>query len=84
MGAIHREMVSARWTFIAIAYQCLFAYAVAYTVYQVGMIVTGAGFTIATVIAFLLIAGFIFLLFRPPSKQKASGGPALNNSTASV
>jgi ferrous iron transport protein B len=66
IGAIHREMASPRWTFIAIGYQCLFAYAVAFTVYQVGLLVTGQGFTVATALALLVIAAFITLLVRPP------------------
>jgi ferrous iron transport protein B len=84
IGAIHREMASPRWTFIAIGYQCLFAYLVAFTFYQVGLLATGAGFTVATAIAILLIAGFIFLLFRPPSKRVEKGGPTLDSASASV
>jgi ferrous iron transport protein B len=82
IGAIHREMASPRWTFIAIAYQCLFAYVVAFTVYQIGLLVTGAGFTVATAIAILLIAGFLFLLFRPPPKRAEAGGATLDGSLA--
>jgi ferrous iron transport protein B len=73
IGAINREMGSARWTLIAIGYQTAFAYFVAFAVYQVGLLAQGAGFTIATVLALLLIAAFIFLLFRPPSKHKGRG-----------
>jgi ferrous iron transport protein B len=76
IGAIHREMASPRWTFIAIGYQCLFAYVVAFTVYQMGLLVTGAGFTVATAIAILLIIGFLFLLFRPTPKNRGSKGSA--------
>jgi ferrous iron transport protein B len=82
MGAIHREMASRRWTFIAIGYQCLFAYVVAFAFYQVAMLVTGAGFTVATAIAILLIVGFVFLLFRPPSKRVEKGGAALDGASA--
>jgi ferrous iron transport protein B len=70
IGAIHREMASARWTFIAIGYQMVFAYAVAFVVYQVGLLVQGFGFTIATALAFALIAVFLFLLLRPASKPR--------------
>ncbi|MDR1014259.1 MAG: ferrous iron transporter B [Coriobacteriales bacterium] len=78
IGAIHREMASPRWTLIAVGYQCVFAYFVAFSVYQVGLLVTGAGFTAASAVALLLIAGFLFLLFRPaprtPSPLSAQGG----------
>jgi ferrous iron transport protein B len=84
IGAIHREMASPRWTFIAVGYQCLFAYLVAFTFYQVALLVTGAGFTIATAIAILIIAGFIFLLFRPPSKRAEKGGSSLDGAAASA
>jgi ferrous iron transport protein B len=85
IGAIHREMASARWTFIAIGYQCLFAYFVAFGFYQVGLLATGAGFSIATAIALLLIAGFLFLLFRPdPRNKPRMGGAALEGSAASA
>jgi ferrous iron transport protein B len=66
IGAIHREMASAKWTLITIGYQCLFAYAVAFVFYQIGLLVTGQGFTVATALAVLVIAGFVFLLVRPP------------------
>jgi ferrous iron transport protein B len=76
-------MASPRWTFIAIGYQCLFAYAVAFTVYQVGMFATGQGFTLATALAFLVIAAFLFLLFRPPSNNR-NQSPPLGESPASA
>ena len=65
MGAIKREMNNAKWFWFAIGYQCLLAYAVALCVYQIGMLVTGGGFGIFTIIAFVLTAGFVYLLFRP-------------------
>lgn len=68
MGAINREMSSAKWFWIAISYQCGFAYAVALCVYQFGNLISGGGFGLGTVAAVLLTAGFVFLLFRPVSK----------------
>ncbi len=66
MGAIRREMNSARWTAGAIAYMCGFAYAASMIVYQLGGLITGeAPFGIFTVIAFALLAGLLYLLFRP-------------------
>ena len=66
MGAIRRKMNSARWTAGAIAYMCGFAYAASMIVYQLGGLITGeAPFGIFTVIAFALLAGLLYLLFRP-------------------
>ena len=65
MGAIKREMNSAKWTLFAIGYQCVFAYAVSLCIYQIGNLFTGGGFGIGTVAAILIIAAFIYLLVRP-------------------
>ena len=65
IGAIRREMNSAKWTWFAIGYQCVFAYIVALCIYQIGGLFTGMGFGIGTVVAILLIALFIYLLVRP-------------------
>ena len=64
MGAIKREMNSAKWTFAAIAYMTAFAYAVSLMVYQFGMFFTGAGFTIGTAAAIVVLIGMIYLVFR--------------------
>lgn len=64
MGAIRREMNSARWTWFAIGYLCVFAYAVSLIVYQLGRLFTGGGFTVMTGIAALLLAGLVYLLLR--------------------
>ena len=64
VGAIRREMNSAKWTWFAVGYQCLFAYAVALIVYQLGLVFTGAGVTFGTVAAFALAAVMVWLLFR--------------------
>jgi ferrous iron transport protein B len=65
MGAIKREMNNAKWFWSAIGYQTLLAYVVSLCVYQIGSLITGAGFGIWTVVAFLLVIGFIYLLVRP-------------------
>ena len=65
MGAIKREMNNTRWFWIAIGYQCGLAYVVSLCVYQIGTLITTGAFGIGTVVAFLLIIGFIYLLFRP-------------------
>ena len=65
MGAIKREMNNVKWFFTAIGYQTVLAYIVSLCIYQLGMLFTGGGFGIWTAVAFLFVAGFIYLLFRP-------------------
>ena len=65
MGAIKREMNNTRWFFIAIGYQCLLAYVVALCIFQLGALFTTGAFGVGTVVAFILIVAFIYLLFRP-------------------
>lgn len=65
MGAIKREMNNIKWFWFAIGYQCLLAYIVALCIYQIGTWITVGTFGIGTVVAMVLIAGFIYLLFRP-------------------
>jgi ferrous iron transport protein B len=64
MGAIKREMNNAKWFWAAIGYQCGLAYIVSLCIYQFGMMLSDH-FGFGTVIAFLLTAGFLFMLFRP-------------------
>ncbi|MDD3335923.1 MAG: ferrous iron transport protein B [Eubacteriales bacterium] len=64
MGAIKREMNNGKWTAFAIAYQCGLAYVVALIVYQLGLLFSGAGFTVLTVIAIALLAGLCYMLLR--------------------
>ncbi|AJA46634.1 ferrous iron transport protein B [Clostridium pasteurianum DSM 525 = ATCC 6013] len=68
IGAVRNEMGSAKWTWFAIGYQTVFAYAVALIINQVGSLVTGGSFGFGTVVAFALILVLIYLLFRKPSK----------------
>ena len=65
MGAIKREMNSAKWTFFAIGYQCVFAYAVSLVIYQLGMLFTGQGNIIGSIGAFAIVALILFMIFRP-------------------
>lgn len=69
MGAIKREMNNIKWFWFAIGYQTILAYIVALCVYQVGTLITTGTFGIGTVIAFVLVIGFIYLLFRPYKKS---------------
>ena len=65
IGAIKREMNNARWTWFAIGYQCVFAYVIALIVFRLGLLLAGAGFTVWTAVALVLLAGLIYLLARP-------------------
>lgn len=65
MGAIRREMNSAKWFWFAIGYQCLLAYVVSLCIYQIGTWITVGTFGAGTVTAILLIIGLVYLLFRP-------------------
>ena len=65
MGAIKREMNNTKWFFTAIGYQTLLAYVVSLCIYQIGNLFIGGGFGIGTVVAVLLIIGFVYLLVRP-------------------
>ena len=65
MGAIKREMNNAKWFWFAIGYQCGLAYVVSLCIYQIGTLITTGTFGIGTVVAFILIACLLYLLFRP-------------------
>ena len=65
MGAIKREMNNAKWFWFAVGYQCGLAYIVSLCIYQIGTLLTTGAFGLGTVVAFLLVAGFIYLLVRP-------------------
>ena len=65
MGAIKREMNNAKWFWFAIGYQCGLAYVVSLCIYQIGTLFTAGKFGIGTVVAFLCVIAFIYLLFRP-------------------
>jgi ferrous iron transport protein B len=70
MGAIKREMNNIRWFFIAIGYQCGFAYIVSLCIYQIGNLITEGTFGVGTVAAFVILAGFLYLLLRPAKAVK--------------
>ncbi|MCR5736118.1 MAG: ferrous iron transporter B [Eubacterium sp.] len=63
IGAIRREMNSAKWTAFAITYQCVLAYAVALVIYQIGSAVTGNIHPVGFVAALAVIAFIIYMLF---------------------
>ena len=70
MGAIKREMNNPKWFWFAIGYQCGLAYVVSLCIYQIGTLISTGAFGIGTVVAFLLVAAFIYLLFRPYKESK--------------
>lgn len=70
IGAIRREMNSGKWTWFAIGYQCIFAYAVALCINQLGALFTTGTFGVGTVAAIGIIAVFLYLLFRPQKNLK--------------
>ena len=65
IGAIRREMNSAKWTWFAIGYQTLFAYAIALVVNQFGLLFAGSANPIGLIFAVAVIALILFMLFKP-------------------
>ncbi|WP_195270840.1 ferrous iron transporter B [Eubacterium sp. 1001713B170207_170306_E7] len=65
MGAIKREMNNAKWFWFAVGYQTGFAYVISLIIYRLGLLFTGGGFSVWTVIAIALLAGIIYLMVRP-------------------
>ncbi|WP_270499855.1 ferrous iron transport protein B [Holdemanella porci] len=65
MGAIKREMNNTKWFWIAIGYQCGFAYICSLIVYQLGSLFNGGSFGFGTIVGFILLIGLIYLLVRP-------------------
>lgn len=64
MGAIKREMNNWKWTAAAIGYMCGFAYAISLIVYQLGSFIQGAGFTLGTAAALVVLTELVYLLVR--------------------
>ena len=65
MGAIRREMNNSSWTWFAIGYQCVFAYVIALMINQFGNVFTGNVNILGLIVAIALLAGIIYMLFRP-------------------
>ena len=65
IGAIKREMNNAKWTWFAIGYQCVFAYAVALMVNQFGNLFTGNVNVIGLIAALIVLVFIIYMLFKP-------------------
>ncbi len=89
IGAIKREMNSAKWTWFAIGYQCGLAYAVALMVYQIGSAFTGNLNMIGLLTAVVVLGGMIYMLFRPYKEATkltglSAGGGACRRSSRST
>ena len=65
IGAIKREMNSAKWTWFAIGYQCGFAYVIALMVNQFGNLFTGNANILGVIVSVILLAGIIYMLCKP-------------------
>lgn len=70
MGAIKREMNNAKWFWFAIGYQTGLAYVVSLCIYQLGTFFTTGAVSLWTLIAGLLVLGFVYLLVRPYHESK--------------
>ncbi len=70
IGAIRREMGSGKWTWIAIGYQCLFAYVVSLIIYQIGNLLLGGAFGLGTVVGIILLAAMVYLMLRPNPEER--------------
>lgn len=80
IGAIKREMNNAGWTWFAIGYQTVFAYALALVFYQIGTLITTGVFTLGTAVGFVVLAALLYFIFRPQKKYevKAAALPQHN------
>lgn len=65
IGAIRREMNSAKWTWFAIGYQCGFAYAVSLMIYQFGCLFTGNVHIVGLIFAIAVLVFMVYMLVRP-------------------
>ncbi len=73
IGAIRREMNSARWTWFAVGYQCAFAYAVSLIIFQLGSLFTGSPHWVGLAAAVIVLGYLLYMLFRPaPDKRRKS------------
>lgn len=68
MSAIRREMNSAKWTLFAIGYQCVFAYAVSFMIYQFGMLFIGQADILGVIAAVFVLGFMVYMLVRPQKK----------------
>ena len=79
IGAIRREMNNAKWTWFAIGYQCVFAYAIALMINQFGGIFTGNANILGIIVSVIVLAFIIFMLFRPYKESTTLNNKAVRN-----
>ena len=84
MGAIKREMSNLKWTFGAIGYMTVFAYAISLITYQFGLLFTSGVFTVWTVVAIIVLLFMIYLLLRKNKYDKTSSLKSVNNKKEKV
>lgn len=72
IGAIRREMNSAKWTWFAVGYQCGFAYCVSLVIYQLGLLFTGNINPVGLIAALILICLAVYFLIRPYRESSKS------------
>ncbi len=70
IGAIKREMNNAKWTWFAICYQTVLAYMVSFCIYQLGTFIQGGSLGLGTILAVLVLLGFLYLLLRPANVKR--------------
>lgn len=68
IGAIKREMNNKKWTWIAIGYQTIFAYLIAFIVYNIGSMFIGTGNAFTFILALVALAAIVYLLVKPQKK----------------
>ena len=69
-GAIRNEMASARWTWFAIGYMCLWAYVVSFLTYQMGTWASTGTFASGQFLACLVAAALLYMIVRRGHKQE--------------
>ncbi|MBQ4370478.1 MAG: ferrous iron transporter B, partial [Oscillospiraceae bacterium] len=69
IGAIKREMNNAKWTWFAILYQCVFAYAIALMITQFGGLFTGNVNVIGLIVSLAVLAVIVYMLFIKKYKE---------------
>lgn len=70
IGAIKKEMNSAKWTWFAVGYQCCFAYVISLMIYQFGLAISGNIRAIGFVFAIIVLCAFVFMLIKKPYKKQ--------------
>ncbi len=65
IATMAQQMQSRKWFWFAVLFQNVFAYCVSLIIYQLGTVMEGGAFGAGTAVAAVLLAGMLYLLFRP-------------------